>query len=1164
MASEPEPIPPLPPQIQPPALIPTPPEPEEEEDLDAIFREELMSYLPAMSEALNQLVHSMEAESPWRVLTSRFHAIKGAANTVDRPEAGACAARAETAALEAAENPTLRTGERRAMLVEALQELCDPLALEIPPAEAFFATPPPPVPIERGVEALEHWHRERSPETRTAFIETISELAQNCQSAEFHDLGKSFHQLVKFTSEVHHGAPEILFSVLQRALEDAQVYLQAVADDPDLPWTRKWGFYFSSLEIALASESTQGTSADETEDRDPEMVEAFVEEAAQQLDVIEQTLLSWEQGADPDASRADLRRAFHTLKGAANSVGLTDLGHEFHLLEDAMEQEQSPAHGQPILPLLFQCLDESRHYRDLLAKDPQAPWPGNWESLLSKTPTDAAPEIDPEMVEAFVEEAEALIEPIESAIMLWESGNQPDAQRAALRRHFHTLKGAANSVGLSRLGGEFHALEDFMEQPDSPDIDPASLTGFLLNCLDQLRAYLETLKGTPATPWPGNWQESIHQLQNPDAASPSGAGTALPKEPALSQSQTLRVEASQLRELMHLISELVAEQSKIPAYLDRLKEIESHLSQIDLRQTPETPDQSLPEAIRRLTAIRSQLQEDDELFRRTAKRIQADLVELNMGPVGALFHRLARSFRDACREEAKDARWVAEGADVQLDRTVVDHLYGPLLHVVRNAVAHGIESPQNRRESGKDPCGTVTIRALSRADHVLIEIIDDGAGINEDAVRHKAIERGLLPPDAPSLGQQETIDILFSPGFSTKETVTNVAGRGVGLDVVKGDIESLNGSVGVFYETGKGTTWQVRVPLTLSASEALIVQAGGVRAALPLGMVDHCFRLLDPPSHTLISQVQFQGELLKCLDLGAFFGEPEGGPCTHAVIIDSGLARAALAVHGLVTRREIVVKDPGPILQNLNIFGGMTADVDGALLPVIQIPFLLEWISKADSSRKPDESPSPAPEPEFESRLEPSPEPASGVPDTFPPVEPDFSESPAPGTGEFDFQPPPPAPGKEPATTQPAEEPAEPGSRLPTLRILLADDSPSVRKVQTKELQRLGYDVILATNGQEALDALEHQPVNLIITDWEMPEIDGSQLITELRRHETTADIPVIVISSRVNEIFEIEATALGATGCLAKPFKADQFLQKLLSLPSCLHLIPPPEEKKS
>ncbi len=1135
----------------PPALFATatpPPQPtpepdiphEPEDDLDEIFREEVESYLPDIVRALHQLATDLDHADSWKELKTRYHAMKGAANTVGLPELGTCSAAAEKAALQAYENPECRTAECRDQLIDALKQITTPLQIplpDIPPCsqtevvpEASVTTKPQsdPIALETTADALEiaipeiepviiafkDWQQNSSAASREQFLAESERFRDSLDKIIFSGLYNSFTQLIEFCRQPIPVSPlpEIFCSVILHALNDARVYTQAKRFNHQLNWSRKWNFYFSSLQIALASHT--GQSDQPAAARDPEMVEAFLEEAAENLEHIETALIALENEDQPAERQSELRRHFHTLKGAANSVGLTKLGADFHILEDAMDQAETTTAARDFLPHLFTCLDEARRYIELLQADVQAPWPGNWRALLHPEETSPVvanemPEpIDPDMLEVFVEEAASLLEPIESAIMSLEAGDQVSEQQGILRRHFHTLKGAANSVGLTSIGAEFHALEDFMEGA-LDGTDSSALTSFLLQCLDHLRAYIQLLQDNPKSAWPYQWATRIESLKqgespsSPEDAANSTPGAAAPKAPA-AEKQMLRVEAGQLQELMHMISELVAEQSKIQHYVSGMRHLHSELQ--TMSGSPQLGAE-IRAQIKSLAvqthAIQDGLDNDDQLFRRYSKRIQSDLMELNMGPVGSLFHRLSRSFRDACQEENKEAKWVPEGGDVQLDRAVVDQLYGPLLHVVRNAVAHGIESPEQRQQVGKDPCGTVKIRAISKADHVILEISDDGAGISTAAVRKKAIEKGLLDSSVSEITSEEAVELLFSAGFSTKDAVSNVAGRGVGLDVVKGDIEGLNGSVGVLNTEGQGTTWVIRVPLTLSASEALLVKASEFKVALPLSMVDRCTGL--SPGHMtgdcLLGKINIDEAPIPLLNLARFLGSTTAKAPTHAVVIDSGTGRAALAVTDLDARREIVMKDLGPLLTPLSFYSGVTSDVDGKLLPVMQIPNLLKWILKRDN----------------------------------------LTQITAEDTADATAGP---------VTQLEAPINSEASADSDLARVLLADDSPSVRKVQEKQLAKLGFQVLLAKDGQEAIDILQHQTVDLLITDWEMPRVDGAALVQNTRRNKSTENLPIIVISSKVNDDFEVEANALGATACLAKPFQAGQFLDKLNSHP--------------
>jgi chemotaxis protein histidine kinase CheA/FixJ family two-component response regulator len=1101
-----------------------------QENLD-LFKEEAASYAPDLLTALERACRQPKDAEPWETSRRFFHTLKGAALTVGLKKIADFVSEAEKISLEASEETEKRQERRAEVLLQATRRMFADLGIEIPspavspdpetkaPAPAPPAqakTPPappqaePPLPetpidaVSQALEALESWKNSPHPEKKNAFHSAVQHSRQLAQKASLSRLATSFQHLGEFTEAVSDNVHTLCYTVVRRALEDARLYLQEREKNPQLTWNRKWGFYFSSLRIALASELK--TDSPTAEAVDPEMLETFIEEAVGIFEQIEGDILAWEKRDAPGERQASLRRHFHTLKGAANSIELTAMGSQFHALEDFMETQSPETPSEQLFTFLLRCLDEVRREIERLQEDPYAPCRLNWSesirAIAAGEPlpepgagSDASPAIDPEMLEVFIEEAGGLYEPIENSIMQWEQGQDEKEQKAALRRHFHTLKGAANSVGLRSLGTDFHTLEDYMETLDTEQA-PDQLFGFLLRCLDEIRHYVQSLESDPTSAWKGAWKAGIEAMQSGGKATPE---TGTPQvETAPKEAATLRVDAGQLRNLMNLITEMIADRHRFQDNIHSLTALYNDMTRVlDGAGAKQSPDR-VQEWSQSLARMLERFKDDTLSFNRQSKQVQGELAEMNMGPVSTLFRRLSRSFRDACQEEQKEATWSTEGEGTQLDRTVLEHLYGPLLHVVRNAVAHGIEPPDQREAKGKARSGTVHISAVPQANQVVLEIRDDGAGINGDAVLKRGIERGLVPAETTSLTHDEVVGLLFTPGFSTKEQVSSVAGRGVGLDVVKGEIEALNGSVGVHYEVGKGTTWKIKVPLSLTASEALLVRVADGHLAIPLSYVDTCIQIHPD----LLSdrdgrpQVKLKEETLPYLAMTELLQLPTDRPVTHGVIVDSGIDRAVFGVQGLHSRREIVVKDLGPFLENFSLYSGVTADTDGSLIPILQVPNLLQTFTR-----------------EF-------------------------------GTGSA------PATEKEQTRTPPAEKDHP-------IRVLLADDSASVRKMQNRELTKYGFQVTLAEHGASALEMLQEDSFDLLITDWEMPHLDGERLIRTLRNHEneTLKNLPIIVISSRVDDEFASHAREVGANLALPKPFDTHAFHQGVQDSQTISHL---------
>jgi chemosensory pili system protein ChpA (sensor histidine kinase/response regulator) len=847
----------------------------------------------------------------------------------------------------------------------------------------------------------------------------------------------------------------------------------------------------------------------------PEMLEAFSTEAREILDAIEAALLPWEKNEKPEDQRKAVRRHFHTLKGAANSIGLSGFGADLHYLEDGIESMPLEKAGPAFFSQLLKCVDDGRTYLNQLAANSSAPWPFHWSeepaAEAAHIPVAEGPALDPDMIEAFLFEAGDIVTALEGELLRWEKNEDPDARKQAVRRHIHTLKGAANSVGLANLGTALHALEDLLDK--TPSATPEFI-GFLLQRLDTLRAYLAALGKEPAR---------VPALDTDLFRSPSAApapATQAATEKAAPESQFIRVEAFRLREIMDQVSEMVIDRSRFEAKLDRLQTLRRDVRdsqsrfvqavealRTDAKRRSGGPDRAsamlLPrkhkgddlalgtfgalenllqelaadagQIERELTQLIGSFKEDARSFNRTTHRIQDELAGLNMTPVSSLFRRLARAFRDALREENKKAELEFEGEETLADRVALDQLYGSMLHVVRNAVAHGIERPEKRAAAGKPETGTVRLVARQEGNEVVIEVRDDGNGISEEAIRRGAINRGLVPADHGPLSREEVVRFLFMPGFSTAEKVTSVAGRGVGLDVVQQEILRLGGTVDLSYEPGKGTTWSIHVPASLTATEAVLIGCGTETFALPLSFVDQAILLGNT---SILEQdgkpvIQLGGEILPFLDLGKVLHLPSG-EALHGVLVQGDGRRAVLGAERIVARREIVVKPLGPLVGRHSLFSGASLDPSGKLHLVLQVPTLLRWTGTAAGGKTPGSS----------------------------------------------------------AITE-EETPQAP------LHVLVVDDSLSVRRVQERALVELGCRVTLASDGVQALELLAETTFDLILSDLEMPRLDGFGLLKEARSVARLADVPFILITSRTETPFAEEATRLGATAFLPKPFSS-------------------------
>jgi chemosensory pili system protein ChpA (sensor histidine kinase/response regulator) len=433
---------------------------------------------------------------------------------------------------------------------------------------------------------------------------------------------------------------------------------------------------------------------------------------------------------------------------------------------------------------------------------------------------------------------------------------------------------------------------------------------------------------------------------------------------------------------------------------------------------------------------------------------------------------------------------VIEGERTGLDKTVLEALADPLLHLLRNAVDHGLESPEVRLALGKSANGTVKLRAAHEGNSVVLVLSDDGAGIDHQRVRAAAVRKGLLTSEAAdALTDDEATELLFRPGFSTRDEVTELSGRGVGLDVVKTRIEALKGTVSVASEAGRGTAFTVRLPLTLAVVRALLVRAAGQTFALPLEAVEQILR----PDEDQIERigrdpvVRAGGAIYPLVPLARALGVRAADAPSDArplvVLVKAGGKRVALQVDQLLGGREVVVKSLGR--QHKNLFGvsGATLLGDGTVVLIL---------NPAELTRG----------------------------------------------------------GRAPvrATREAAPTGTAPARSRDSLRVLLVDDSPSVRRVLTMLFTNAGWQPTAAKDGLEALELLQRggDLPDVILTDVEMPRMDGYELLATIRAQAALAHLPVAVLTSRSAEKHRRKALDLGASAYVVKPYQDRDLLDVL------------------
>jgi chemosensory pili system protein ChpA (sensor histidine kinase/response regulator) len=488
-------------------------------------------------------------------------------------------------------------------------------------------------------------------------------------------------------------------------------------------------------------------------------------------------------------------------------------------------------------------------------------------------------------------------------------------------------------------------------------------------------------------------------------------------------------------------------------------------------------------------------------FRQVTTQLQEGLNKARMVPFGQTADRLPRAVRDISLKCGKEAQLIVEGRDTLIDKMILERLYDPMTHLVNNAITHGIESPEERLATGKPREGTITVRAFYQGNQTVIYIADNGGGINPAVVKAKALKQGLITPaEAQTMSEIEVYDLLFLPGFSTRDQADDFSGRGVGMDVVRTALADIRGSITIESEVGKGTSFTIRLPLTLSITKALSCVNNQARIAFPMDGVEDMFDVpkeriqTDDQGHSCIlwrdTLLPFRplGELLRfnrSLGRGRVYGGPQDEDVVSIVVLRSASTFIALQVDQVIGEQEIVIKQlEGPVPKPMGI-AGATVLGDGRVMPIADV---LELIDLASGRMRRDTATSL-------------------------------------WTQTVDEEP-------EEIVTQ-----AEP-------TVLIVDDSITVRELLSMSFNKVGYRVEQARDGQEAWEKLRSGlPCDLVFCDIEMPRMDGLELLSRMQKDELLSQIPIAMLTSRGADRHRQMAVDLGAKGYFTKPYLEEMLL---------------------
>jgi two-component system chemotaxis sensor kinase CheA len=666
----------------------------------------------------------------------------------------------------------------------------------------------------------------------------------------------------------------------------------------------------------------------------------FLQESQDYVNLLNNNLVLLEQDPSNKEALAEVFRAAHTLKGMAATMGFQPLADAAHDLESTLQvyrDSQRPV-GEDAIELGFRVLD----YVDKQLRRIE-----NGEGLIPFDNDKDTGNINPEKSEvqnSFELGADLKVGVYEEEVIkaALDQGQHVARIKVTLDdgvlmkgvRAFMVFKAIeesgyeaissvpdAESLEKEEFGSEFEVLVvgngDLAVLRDKilriAEVSSVELTEIKLDCQDiaisqeKNKEKLKNIADEKTTEHVGNSVAS-EQTGTPQVEESTGSTAEVTKKVSKSY---IRVPEEHVDSLMSAISELVLEKAELELAIN--------------------------------SDNRDSLMALFERISRSINLAQSEIMALRMTPLSFVFERFPRMVRDLSRELGKQVRFIVEGGDTEIDRTIIDRLGDPIVHVLRNAVDHGIELPQERIIAGKDPTGTIKLRAYHEGNNVYIVVEDDGAGVDTSKVLAKAIERKIVSPDqASSLTQEDLINLLFLPGFSTSDVVSEISGRGVGLDVIKNTVEELGGSVQLKSVLGKGTTVIMRLPLTMAIISALLVRVENLVLALPLSVVDEIANDIEAVKETPQGNVLLlRGEVLPVYELGALLGIGTNLKNNHIVVIRNGQRKVALLVEETVGKQEIVIK---PLKSRFipRFVDGATLLGDGTISLVLNTSALLE------------------------------------------------------------------------------------------------------------------------------------------------------------------------------------------------------------------------------
>ena len=781
-----------------------------------------------------------------------------------------------------------------------------------------------------------------------------------------------------------------------------------------------------------------------------EILQDFLVESFELVEKLDEDLVELESNPDDLELLNGIFRVAHTVKGASSFLNFDVLTHLTHHMEDVLNRAR---HGElsitpDVMDVILESIDLMKalleKIRDTSSDDgiDVSACVAKLDKITGGTGEVESPVAEKGATEEIVEEEAAEEAPQEEEEEEIDYENMsPEEVEAEIER----LLAQRQEEDKKRREAKIAAGEEVPQMPDEPtEGEEAS----------EAKEEKAETKATPA-PTPAPVEKKAQKKEDPKAAAPAK------KAPATVE-QTIRVDVKRLDHLMNLIGELVLAKNRLIKINDDVEE--------------RYEGEEFLEELNQVVSIVSLVTTD----------LQIAVMKTRMLPIGKVFNKFPRMIRDLSRELNKKIELVISGEETELDKSIVEEIGDPLVHIIRNSCDHGIESPEERVAKGKPEMGTIALKAYNEGNQIVIQIDDDGKGLDPEMLKNKSLEKGIITEkEADSMSDKEAYALIFKPGFSTAAAVTNVSGRGVGMDVVKTNIEKLNGIIDIDSEVGKGTSIKLKIPLTLAIIQALLVGVQEEHYAIPLASVLETVRISKDEIYTVEGKnvMRLRDDVLSLVHIGDIFEVErilDASEHAYVVVLGLGTSKLGLIVDTLVGQEEIVIKSLGDYLKGIEGIAGATIRGDGGVTLIVDVVALMSMAKDVKATA--------------------------------------MSEGEGSGSA------------------------ANEKNSASDYTVMIVDDSKTDRTIMRKALEPMGITLVEASDGQEALNILKSGDYNFdaMLIDIEMPRMDGYTLANEIKKYNRYKNLPLIAVTSRTSKADRMRGVESGMVEYITKPYSAD------------------------